>query len=124
MMTGQVLNLNPLIPVEFRRPDSPGFSIEFIVDTGFTDQITLPSETVKELRLPLLSLVPVDLADGSTVELRMHSATILWGGFEKEIRVFATGQRPLLGTALLDGFDLFVQFRESGLVSINALETK
>jgi hypothetical protein len=37
-------------------------------------------------------------------------------------RVLAAGRRPLPGTALLDNFDLFVQFREGGLVMVKTPE--
>jgi len=122
MMTGKVQRLHALVPIIFRLPDSPDIAIEFVVDTGFTDHLTLPIDAVDAMGLPLLSRIPADLADGSTVEIRMHSATILWDDQEKEVRVLATGQRPLLGTALLDGFDLFVQFRDGGMVLVNAPE--
>jgi hypothetical protein len=46
---------------------------------------------------------------------------IIWNGEEREIRVLATGRRPLLGTALLDGHELVVQFTEGGLVTIDEL---
>jgi clan AA aspartic protease len=122
MISGKVLRLHALLPIIFRLPDKPELSIEFVVDTGFTDQLTLPTEAVAAMGLPLLSRVPVDLADGSTIEIQMHEATIRWDGAERPVRVLAAGRRPLLGTALLDNFDLFVQFREGGLVTVQMPE--
>ena len=119
MMTGKVLRLHALVPIIFRLPTQPDLAIEFVVDTGFTDQLTLPVDAIEAMGLSLLSRVPTDLADGSTVEMGMFEATILWDGKEQNVRVLAAGRRPLLGTALLDGFDLFVQFREDGVVTIN-----
>ena len=40
---------------------------------------------------------------------------------EREVRVFATGRRPLAGTALLNGYELVIQFTEGGLVTIDEL---
>jgi hypothetical protein len=40
---------------------------------------------------------------------------------ERDIRVFATGRRPLLGTALLDEQELVIRFTAGGLVTINDL---
>ncbi len=37
------------------------------------------------------------------------------------MNVLATGKRPLLGTALLDGYELVIQFIEGGLVIIDEL---
>jgi clan AA aspartic protease len=118
MMSGRVERLHALLPIVFRLPDRPDITIEFVVDTGFTDQLTLPPEAVAAMALPLLTRIPADLADGSTVEISMHEATILWGETERQVRVLAAGRRPLLGTVLLDSLDLFAQFREGGLVIV------
>ena len=56
----------------------------------------------------------MNLSDNSEVILPVHKAIILWNGEEREIRVFATGRRPLVGTALLDEHELVVQFTEGG----------
>ncbi|WP_353258671.1 clan AA aspartic protease [Prochlorothrix hollandica] len=95
--------------------------IEFVVDTGFTDYLCLPPEAVSLLGLPFIYDLPVNLADNSEVLLAVHEAIILWNGEEREIRVLATGRRPLLGTALLDDHELVVQFTEGGLVTIDEL---
>ncbi len=118
MMTGQVIGLHALLPITFFLEENRSVTIEFVVDTGFTDQLTLPIEAVAALGLPLLNRVPADLADGSTVEMSMHEATILWNDTRTPVRVLAAGRRPLLGTALLENFDLLVQFREGGRVRI------
>jgi predicted aspartyl protease len=51
----------------------------------------------------------------------VHAATILWNGSEQDVEIIATGERPLLGTELLDGHELVIQFSEGGHVSIDAL---
>lgn len=101
--------------------DRPDLAIEFVIDTGFTDAICLPPEAVALLNLPFLYEMPVNLADNSEVMLPVHEATILWDGEEQEVRVFATGSRPLIGTALLSDYELVVQFTEGGLVAIEKL---
>ena len=59
--------------------------------------------------------MPVNLADNSEVLVAVHEAIILWDGEEREVRVFATGRRPLIGTALLDEQELVIQFTEGGV---------
>lgn len=93
----------------------------FVVDTDFTDYLCLPPKAVSLLRLSFLYDLPVNLADNSEVLLAVHEAIIIWNGEEREIRVLATGRRPLLGTALLDEHELVVQFTEVGLVTIDEL---
>ena len=97
------------------------FQIEFVIDTGFTDHLCLPPEAVNLQRLPFLYNLPVNLADNSSVSLAVHQATIFWDGQERDVRVFATGRRPLIGTALLNEQELVIQFTEGSLVTIDEL---
>ena len=119
MMAGYVLNLHVLLPLVFRLPGQPDFSIDFVIDTGFTDFLTLPPSAVAALRLPFLCDQPILLANNSSDLVAVHSATILWHGVERNVRVYATGIRPLLGTALLDGSELITRFADGGQVIVN-----
>ncbi len=119
MMTGYVTNLHAMIPVTFRLPGQPDFVLEFVADTGFTDYLTLPPAAVAAMRLPFLYDLPVNLANDSSAVVRVYAATILWHGEEIDVRVFATGKRPLLGTALLDGCGFFSHFIEKGVVTVD-----
>jgi len=121
VISGIVKDGHATVVVKFRLSNRPDLPIEFVVDTGFTDQLCLPPEAVAVLGLPLKYAMPVNLADNSEVILPVHEAIILWNGEEREVRVLATGRRPLLGTALLDEHELVVQFTESGLVTIEEL---
>ena len=114
-------NGHPIIAIPFRIPNRADFPIEFVVDTGFTDELCLPSEAVALLNLPFRYDMRANLADNSQVMLPLHKAIIIWNGEERETRVFATGRRPLLGTALLDSHELVIQFTEGGLVTIDEL---
>jgi len=107
----------------FILPSNSTFPIEFVIDTGFTDYLCLPPEAVTLLGLPFLYDLPVNLADNSEVLVAVHKAIILWDGEEqeREVRIFATGRRPLIGTALLSEQELVIQFTEGGLVTIEEL---
>src|SRR5688572_14510788 len=99
-MTGRVENLHAIVPVTFRLPGQPDLSIEFIVDTGFTGELTLPLAAVIALGLPLSYQEAIVLANDTEDEVPVSLVTIVWDGEEREVRVFATGRRPLLGTVL------------------------
>lgn len=121
MMTGRVIALHILMPVLFLLTDQPGISIEFVVDTGFTGDLTLPIAAIERMGLAYIESIPASLANDDEVELPVYSATIVWEGAEREVRVLGTGKRPLLGTALLAGCELLAQFAENGLVTVDAL---
>ena len=121
MMNGMVIRRQATLPVIFRLSAQPDFTLEFVIDTGFSGFLTLPSKAVKAMQLPFDHEQFASLADGSFTRMALHSATILWNGDEQQVGVVATGRRPLLGTALLDDQELHVQFRERGLVSVEEL---
>ncbi len=120
-MRGVTIRRQATLPVKFRLPGQPDLTPEFVVDTGFTEFLTLPPAAVAAMRLPFLYQRQVSLADDSVIGIAVHGATIVWNGIEREVRVVATGRRPLLGTAMLDDQELRAQFRESGLVSVEEL---
>jgi clan AA aspartic protease len=121
VISGIVIDRHAIVSLTFLLMNGATFPIEFVVDTGFTDYLCLPPEAINLLRLPFLYNLSVNLADNSTVSLTVHQATILWDGMERDVRVFATGRRPLIGTALLSEQELVIQFTESGLVTIDEL---
>ena len=121
MITGNVIDLHALIKITFRLTDGSYREIEFVVDTGFTGFLTLPPQEIAALGLSFAYRTRAYLADHSEVRLPVHIGAIIWDGKELDVRVLATGQRPLLGTALLKGYELRAQFADMGLVSAEEL---
>jgi clan AA aspartic protease len=121
MIAGVVKNKYATVAVVFHLPNRPDFSIDFVIDTGFTDHLCLPAEAVALLGLPFKYAMSANLADNSDVILPIHEAVIFWNGSERKVRVLATGRKPLLGTGLLEECELVVQFTEGGLVAIEQL---
>ncbi|MCW3051584.1 MAG: clan aspartic protease, family [Chthonomonadales bacterium] len=121
MMSGLVANLHAMLTVRFRHVDGSFRDVEFVIDTGFTGFLTLPPQDVARLGLPFVYHTRAHLADHSEIRLPVHEGTILWTGNELDVNVLATGERPLLGTALLKGHELVVQFADNGLVTIDTL---
>ena len=120
MIQGQVVGLQARVDVAIRRNGQPGLAIEFVVDTGFEGALALPSAAVAALGLPLHQRVVSKLADASSRLTDVCRATIDWDGAVLDVAVLAIGDRPLLGTALLDGYTLNVDFVVRGTVRIHA----
>lgn len=121
MISGIVVNGQATVSIVIRLADRSDMAIEFVIDTGFTGYLYLPPEIVALLKLPFRYEMLANLADNSEVRLPVYATTILWDGEEQEVRVFAKGSRPLIGTALLSDYELVVQFTEGGLVTIEKL---
>ena len=120
MMSGIVSRRQAVLPVSFRYGGRT-LSVDFVVDTGFTGELTLPVSAVTALGLRFKQQTPTSLADDSSLLLDVHEAVILWNGEERRVEVIATGKRPLLGTALLEDTELVMQFREGGLVTVGGI---
>ncbi|MGK7953562.1 MAG: clan AA aspartic protease [Xenococcaceae cyanobacterium] len=121
MISGRMIDDKATIPVIFRLPAQPDFSLNFIIDTGFNDHLTLPPQAISAMNLPLYSITPARLADGSEALLSIHLATIIWDNVEKIVPILASGYKPLLGTALMEGYHLEIDFEKNGLVSLEKL---
>jgi clan AA aspartic protease len=95
--------------------------IQAVIDTGFTDRLTLPPEIVEELKLPLRGAVEAILADGSVETLPVYRVRLLWHGKEHDIRAYAASGDPLAGMALLAGSELRIEAAPGGAVVVEEL---
>jgi clan AA aspartic protease len=88
--------------------DSTGdeHSIEVVLDTGVTGSLTLPASLVESMALPWRSRSSAILANGNVAELDIHVASVIWDGIERQILAQVIENVPLLGMAMLVGFDL------------------
>jgi clan AA aspartic protease len=121
MIQGRVKDGRASLPITFRLSNQPDFQIEFVVDTGFNDYLTLPPQAISAMNLPQYSNAPVRLADGTETMLSIHSATIIWDEVELLVPVLAAGVKPLIGTALMDGYHLSIYFQVDGVVNLSAI---
>ena len=121
MIYGRLIDGKAIVPVIFRLPTQPDFSLDFVIDTGFNDHLTLPPQAVSAMNFPLYSSTLAKLADGSDALLSIHLATIVWDNLEKVVSILASGYKPLLGMALMEGYHLDIDFEENGLVLLERI---
>lgn len=121
VITGTVREGRMLLPVIFFVDGQPGITIQFVMDTGFTEYLSLPIEAVRSLRLPLIYDMEAVLADGSSRIVDIYNATIFWNGIERLVPVLALGNRVLLGMKLLQGYELYAQVIEGETVKLELL---
>jgi clan AA aspartic protease len=118
---GTVVGLQPRVGVSFRFASRPEFRIDFVLDTGFEGGLTLPPPAIAALGLPSYSQLSAKLADGSSISVDAHTAEIVWDGQVIQVVVLAMSGRPLLGTALLSGYNLSVDFVDNGALVLSPL---
>lgn len=112
MIQGRIVKMQPIIGVTFRLPGHPDLELEFVMDTGFAGALTLPPNAVAALGLPYREERIMNLADDSPLEVRTHTAEIVWNAGKYLAPVQAMGVRPLLGMLLLKGYHLDADFEE------------
>lgn len=94
--------------------------VEALLDTGFSGSLTLPPAVIAALGLPR-TRGTVILANGSEDQFDIYAAVIRWDGTPRDILVEAADTDPLVGMALLIGYDVHIQVAEGGKVLIEAL---
>ena len=121
-MTG-VVNARHEATLRLPVQDSSGQEqeIEFVLDTGFSGSLTLPTSLIATLGLPFRSRGSALLADGSEAEFDIHAATILWDGVSRNVLIEAADTDPLVGMGLLYGHDIHIQAVDGGSVLIQRL---
>jgi clan AA aspartic protease len=121
MIQGSVVGRQPRIKLVFTSETKPDLEIGFVVDTGFEGTLTLPAEAIALLGLPYLTTVKANLADDSNVNIKLYLAEIMWRGSKREVVVLAMGRRPLVGTTLLEGYHLGIDFYQGGSVIVDKI---
>ena len=102
-------------------------SIDFIIDTGYTGEPTLPQEIIDRLNLQTANYDESDvgptvvLADGTVRTVAVYVASILWNDRLRNVEVDSLGIAPLIGMRLLRGSNLSIDVAPGGLVTITEL---
>lgn len=101
--------------------DERRIEVEAILDTGFDGDLTLPSDAVGALSLPLRGSRESILADGSLVALDIHLARVLWEGRPRHVQILVAEGSPLVGMSLLYGSEVRLRVVVGGSVVISPL---
>ena len=122
MISGRVVaNQGPFISIVLRDAGGSEHSLAAIVDTGFTDWLTLPRSVIAAMGLVYDEETKAILADGTIRALPSYQATIIWDGQPREVFVNELESEPLIGMRLLHGFRFTMDAIEAGAVQIERL---
>jgi clan AA aspartic protease len=112
MIVGTIISLQGWVEIVFQLMDQDDCVVKCVVDTGFQGQLALPATTVASLGLSSGGQTWIKLADDSPLVVPVYRADILWDDQVVEVTVMAMGARALVGTELLQGFNLSADFEE------------
>ena len=110
-----------MIRLTVRGPAGQEHEIQAIIDTGFDGWLSLPSSLIALRGLVWRRRGRTLLADGSDSVFEIYEATVVWDGQDRRIPIDVAETKPLLGMSLLEGYELTVQVRSAGNVTISPL---
>jgi clan AA aspartic protease len=124
MISGQVnSNLEAVILLTVLGPYGEAREIEAIIDTGFSGYLTLPPEIITTLGIDAIAVEQAILADGAGIPSELCMAKIVWDGRERAIEINTLESDPLVGMALLDGYEVNIRVAVGGGVTIESFST-
>ena len=122
MITGVVTaNREAVIRLAVRSPAGAERHIEVVVDTGFDGWLSLPPALIGLLELQWRRRGRALLADGSECVFDIYDGTVVWDGRLLRVPVDEASTAPLVGMALLHGYELNLQVWNGGSVTIKVL---
>ncbi len=110
-----------VLQLQVRGPDGDESVIEVLIDTGFDGWLSLPPADIASLGLPWRRRGRALVADGRESLFDIYEAELFWDGRWRRVAVDETEALPLVGTALLDGQELYIEFETGGAVTIQPL---
>jgi clan AA aspartic protease len=118
MILGFVHNREAIVQLAVIGDQQKKQGIRAVIDTGFTGGLTLPQNVIADLELTWFTQQEAFLGDGSRRTFDVYRGTVIWDGQLRVIEINASDTAPLVGMALLEGFELRVQAYEGGSVAI------
>jgi clan AA aspartic protease len=121
MITGGVTaSREAIVRLELRGPRSAVVT-DAVIDTGFTDFLSLPLSLVTALGLAYLQTDKVFLADGSEIAVDQYEVTVIWDGQRRDVIAHCLEGSPLIGMSLLYDHLLTMEVVSGGPVSIDRI---
>lgn len=122
MIRGVVQRREARIRLIARGPKAIEQEIEAVIDTGYTASLSLPPALVAALDLRWKGFGRGILADGSECLFDVYVARIVWDGKERRVLVDEADTDPLIGMAIMKGYELRIELRSRGKVVLKRLK--
>ena len=121
MITGVVQGREGRIRLKIRGFRRREREIEAVIDTGYTASLSLLPALIASLGLRWKSCGRGILADGSECLFDDYVGKVEWDGEDRRVLVDEADTDPLVGMALLTGYEPKMQVRSRGKVTIERL---
>jgi clan AA aspartic protease len=107
-----------IVRLEIRGAQGLDVGIDAVLDTGFTEYLSLPRTWITALALTYLFTDAVILADGSKIGVDLFECVVIWDGQERAVTVHCMEGMPLIGMSLLYDYLLTMEVIDGGNVTL------
>ena len=122
MVTGTVNSvLEGIVSLPIQHAHGQWHDVDAVVDSAFTRSLTLTPALIRSLGLLRSSRIQLILADGTITWFDVFEATVIWNSRHQTIEVEASDVFPLIGTRMMAGYQLRIDFVVGGAVAIEEL---
>ena len=126
MVTGRVVAadeiLKPIVEILVYGQPNARARVQVVVDTGFTEQLTLPKHAIDALKLRFEFEEKLTMANNEPITFDAYTALIEWNGRTREVKVYMADGDPLIGMAILRDHDLHIRAIPNGSISITPVD--
>jgi clan AA aspartic protease len=110
-----------VVRLSVRGSSGASTDVDVVLDTGFTESLTLPPALIASLQLPPRGTADFKLADGGSVRLRVFRGSVFWQGQPRVVLVIETDGPALVGMEMLQGCRVTLDVVDGGDVTIEPL---
>lgn len=114
----------PTLTLAVSGENNAAVEVDFAIDTGFTEEMTLPPDIIDELNLPSHREISFAMADGTIYRGETYVGRIRWHGGLRRVEVISVDADPLVGMKLLAGSNLSIDAEPDGSVTITELAAR
>ena len=114
----------PSLALSMLSRDGVDVEVDFAIDTGFTEELTLPPDIIDELDLPTYRQLSLTMADGTVYDGETYVGRLNWHGRVRSVEVIGVDADPLVGMRLLAGSNLSIDAEPGGAVTITELPVR
>jgi len=122
MIVGEVKpSREALIRIVLKGTANQTVELDAVVDTGFTDYITVSKHLADELGLRYRESMIYELANGEVDMFDLYEGRVVWNGQWRDVVLSVADGGPLVGMALMHGCRLTIDIVDGGRVQIRPL---
>lgn len=121
MITGRVVNREPIVRLTFGRAVDSSITTDALIDTGYTDFLTLPADLFDRLAEGTIDHGELQYADKRIGMHELATVAVHWNGEIRSVTAAKLEEVPLIGMDLLRGYRLTIDTVEDGRVLIEPL---